>query len=250
MVVLINRHSASGSEIVAGALQDHDRALLVGATTFGKALVQTVFPLPGERGLALTTGRYQTPSGRLIQRPFQPGFYDYFYPNADTAPALDQVFLTDSGRPVYGGGGIRPDVEEKMNRYTAFATNVNRKNLFYKFGGMLIRGQIEGEERFRHSLEKLRKLSTQELDRLKLELAISEQGETLERFRRFLQGEGLEFKKEDFAESRRQLANRLQQEVFVVLFGETEGMRIQVRIDNQVQKALELLPRAAALIGG
>ncbi len=248
MVVLINRHSASGSEIVAGAVQDHDRALLVGETTFGKALVQTVFPLPGERGLALTTGRYQTPSGRLIQRPFQPGFYDYFYANGDVAPALDQVFMTDAGRPVYGGGGIRPDVEEKIDRYTPFAAIVNRKNLFYKFGGMLIRGEVEGEKRFEHSLEELRKLSTQELDLLKKGLAISEQETTLEAFRRYLEGEGLEFKNEDFAESRRQLANRLQQEVFMVLFGETEGMKVRVRIDNQVQKALELLPRARALI--
>ena len=248
LVVLINRHSASGSEIVAGALQDHDRALLLGATTFGKALVQTVFSLPGERGLALTTGRYHTPSGRLIQRPFQPGFYDYLYGNEDAAPVLDQAFLTDSGRPVYGGGGIRPDVEEKIDRYTPFAANVNRKNLFYKFAGMLIRGEIEAAKRFEHSLDELRELSTKELDRLKQELAISEEGATLGKFRQFLEGEDLEFTDKDFAESRHQLANRLQQEVFLVLFGETEGMKVQVRIDNQVQKALELLPRAEALI--
>ena len=248
MVVLINRHSASGSEIVAGALQDHDRALLLGATTFGKALVQTVFSLPGERGLALTTGRYHTPSGRLIQRPFQPGFYDYLYGNGDVAPALDQVFLTGSGRPVYGGGGIRPDVEEKIDRYTPFVANVNRKNLFYKFAGMLIRGEVEGEKRFEHSLDELRELSTKELDRLKQELALSEEGATLGKFRQFLEGEGLEFTNKNFAESRHQLANRLQQEVFLVLFGETEGMKVQVRIDNQVQKALELLPRARALL--
>ena len=248
MVVLINRYSASGSEIVAGALQDHDRALLLGATTFGKALVQTVFPLPGERGLALTTGRYQTPSGRLIQRPFQPGFYDYLYANQDAAPALDQAFLTDSGRPVYGGGGIRPDVEEAIDRYTPFAANVNRKNLFYKYAGMLIHGEVEGETRFQHSLEKIRELSREELDRLKQEVAVSEDGETLGKFREFVEGEGLKSSDEDFDESRRQLANRLQQEVFLVLFGETEGVRVQLRIDNQVQKALELLPRARALI--
>ena len=248
MVVLINRYSASGSEIVAGALQDHDRALLLGATTFGKALVQTVFPLPGERGLALTTGRYQTPSGRLIQRPFQPGFYDYLYSHQDAAAALDQAFLTDSGRPVYGGGGIHPDVEEEIDRYTPFAANVNRRNLFYRFAGMLIHGEIEGEERFQHSLDKLRELSRQELERIKQEVTVSEDGETLGKFRQFLEGEELEFTNEDFAESRRQLANRLQQEVFLVLFGETDGVQIQVRIDNQVQRALELLPQARALL--
>ena len=248
MVVLINGYSASGSEIVAGALQDHDRALLVGATTFGKALVQTVFPLPGERGLALTTGSYHTPSGRLIQKPYQPGFYDYLYSSRSAAPALDQAFLTDSGRPVYGGGGIRPDTQEEIHSYTPLAAGVNRKNLFYKFAGMLIHGEVEGEGRFHRPLERLRELSALELDRLKAEIAVSEEGETLGRFQQFLVREGLEFSDQDFDESRRQLANRLQQEIFLVLFGETEGVKVQLRVDNQVQKALELLPQARALI--
>jgi carboxyl-terminal processing protease len=114
IVVLVNRNSASASEIVSGALQDHDRALVVGETTFGKALVQSVYRISGDAGLALTTGRYYTPSGRLIQRPWDGAFDEYLtytlrdqkgerqHSNAD-------LKYTDAGRKVYSGGGIEPD---------------------------------------------------------------------------------------------------------------------------------------------
>src|SRR6195952_2153364 len=113
IVVLVNRNTASAAEIVSGALQDHDRALIVGETTFGKGLVQTVFPISDNTGLALTTYHYYTPSGRLIQRNYSHvSLYDYYYVRDDTMPkdnASREVKLTDSGRTVYGGGGITPD---------------------------------------------------------------------------------------------------------------------------------------------
>src|SRR5215217_2076636 len=114
VVVLVNRNSASASEIVSGALQDHDRALVVGETTFGKALVQSVYRISGNAGLALTTGRYYTPSGRMIQRPWDGTFDEYLTyslreqnPQREHSPA--QLKKTDAGRDVYGGGGIDPD---------------------------------------------------------------------------------------------------------------------------------------------
>lgn len=113
IVILVNRNTASAAEIVSGALQDHDRALVVGETTFGKGLVQTVFPISENTGLALTTYHYYTPSGRLIQRNYNGvSLYDYYYVRNDAAPAdttNKEVKLTDSGRLVYGGGGITPD---------------------------------------------------------------------------------------------------------------------------------------------
>ena len=114
IVVLVNRNTASAAEIVSGALQDHDRALIVGETTFGKGLVQTVFQITENTGLALTTYHYYTPSGRLIQRSYDHvSLYDYYYVRNDDAKAKDksnlEVKLTDSGRTVYGGGGITPD---------------------------------------------------------------------------------------------------------------------------------------------
>jgi carboxyl-terminal processing protease len=114
VIVLTNRNSASASEIVSGALQDHDRALIVGETTFGKALVQSIYRVSQGAGLALTTARYYTPSGRLIQRPWDGTFDEYLsytYRDQDANRQHDSKDLkyTDSGRRVYGGGGIEPD---------------------------------------------------------------------------------------------------------------------------------------------
>ena len=114
IVVLVNRNSASASEIVSGALQDHDRALVVGETTFGKALVQSVYRISEQAGLALTTGRYYTPSGRMIQRPWDGAFDEYLtYTLRDQKGAREHnpadLKYTDGGRKVYSGGGIEPD---------------------------------------------------------------------------------------------------------------------------------------------
>jgi carboxyl-terminal processing protease len=119
IITLVNRNSASASEIVAGALQDHDRGLIVGETTFGKALVQSVYNV-GARGsstsagLALTTGRYYTPSGRMIQRPWDGAFDEYLTyslrdQSADRPHDSAELRYTDAKRKVYGGGGIEPD---------------------------------------------------------------------------------------------------------------------------------------------
>jgi carboxyl-terminal processing protease len=114
VVVLVNRNSASASEIVSGALQDHDRGLVVGETTFGKALVQSVYKIAENAGLALTTGRYFTPSGRMIQRPWDAAFDDYSLyslreQTGSREHAAAQLKYTDAGRKVYSGGGIEPD---------------------------------------------------------------------------------------------------------------------------------------------
>jgi carboxyl-terminal processing protease len=114
LIVLVNRNSASASEIVAGAMQDHDRGLVIGEATFGKALVQSVYRISNGAGLALTTGRYHTPSGRMIQRPWDGTFDEYLNYSQRDQPEIrehadDELKLTDAGRKVYGGGGIEPD---------------------------------------------------------------------------------------------------------------------------------------------
>ena len=114
MVTLVNRSSASASEIVSGALQDHDRSLIVGETTFGKALVQSVYRVSEGAGVAVTTAHYYTPSGRLIQRPGDEGFDDYLTytlreQDANKAHSASDLKYTDAGRKVYSGGGIEPD---------------------------------------------------------------------------------------------------------------------------------------------
>src|ERR1019366_2614095 len=110
MVVLVNRFSASAAEIVSGALQDHDRALILGETTFGKGLVQTVYPLSDSTALALTWAHFYTPSGRLIQRDYAgKSFFDYYFHRDENARNPVDVKMTEGGRTVFGGGGITPD---------------------------------------------------------------------------------------------------------------------------------------------
>jgi carboxyl-terminal processing protease len=114
MITLVTRGSASASEIVSGALQDHDRSLVVGETTFGKALVQSVYPISEGAGVAVTTGRYFTPSGRMIQRPWDGSFDEYLTytlrdQTAERQHKASELKFTDAGRKVYGGGGIEPD---------------------------------------------------------------------------------------------------------------------------------------------
>ncbi len=136
VVVLVNRGSASAAEIVAGAIQDHDRGILVGETTFGKGVVQTIYPVR-DAALALTTAKYYTPSGRCIQRDWD-SFFTYIHPPEETpgAPAPQPkgpVFYTDSGRKVFGGGGITPDHEVALGEYSERMARLLGNSAFFHF---------------------------------------------------------------------------------------------------------------------
>src|SRR5438309_9608188 len=134
IVVLVNRYSASAAEIVSGALQDHDRAWILGENTFGKGLVQTVYPLSDNTGLLLTTQHYYTPSGRLIQRDYSNiSFLDYYYGKRAQVNNPMDVKQTDLGRTVYGGGGITPDEKYEIPKLDAFQLSVARKNVFFNY---------------------------------------------------------------------------------------------------------------------
>jgi carboxyl-terminal processing protease len=146
IVVLINRLTASAAEIVAGALQDHDRARLVGENSFGKGLVQSPFQLSDGSALVLTTGHYYTPSGRLIQRDYSGrSFYDYNLKRGDKNGTHTDARRTDSGRAVYGGGGIDPDVEVKT-RFPQHDIEPQRVwfDPAFEFARQLVAGQIQG----------------------------------------------------------------------------------------------------------
>ena len=135
IVVLVNRGTASAAEIVSGAIQDHDRGLVLGENTFGKGLVQTVYPLSDNTGLALTTARYYTPSGRLIQRKYTGmSLYDYYYgAGSQDSTAGREVKATDSGRTVYGGDGITPDVKFATPKPNRFQTELQIHYVFFDF---------------------------------------------------------------------------------------------------------------------
>ncbi len=152
LVILINENTASASEIVAGAMQDHDRALIVGETSFGKGLVQSIIPLEYGVGLTLTSAKYYTPSGRLIQRDYSNGgFYDYYTHGAGVAgnqqepakPAGPEK-KTDTGRAVYGGGGISPD--EPVKPRTVNLTQRRLLSPVFSFVRELVNGRVRGLE--------------------------------------------------------------------------------------------------------
>ncbi|HEV7373347.1 MAG TPA: S41 family peptidase [Pyrinomonadaceae bacterium] len=156
LVILVNGNTASASEIVAGAMQDHDRALIVGQTSFGKGLVQGIFPMEYGTGLTLTTAKYYTPSGRLIQRDYSNGgFYDYYTKGGTIA--LDQKETTikpsgpesktDTGRPVYGGGGISPD--EVIKPRTINTSQARLRNPIFAFTRDLLNGRVTGFDSYK-----------------------------------------------------------------------------------------------------
>ncbi|HSD46826.1 MAG TPA: S41 family peptidase [Pyrinomonadaceae bacterium] len=155
VVVLVNGETASAAEIVAGALQDHDRALIVGETTFGKGLVQFPFQLDYESALLLTIAKYFTPSGRLIQRDYSGGgTYSYYFPgglaadkSAQTTPQNGPESHTDMGRAVYGGGGISPD--EAVKPGTISAAERHLRDVLFAFSLELTTGRVQAFDAYR-----------------------------------------------------------------------------------------------------
>jgi carboxyl-terminal processing protease len=156
IVVLVNGETASAAEIVAGALQDHDRALIVGETTFGKGLVQFPFQLDYDSALLLTIAKYFTPSGRLIQRDYSNGgFYSYYFPGGiagdkNQTSATQQngpESHTDTGRAVYGGGGISPD--EVVKPGTISASERHLRDVLFAFSLELTSGRVQGFDSYK-----------------------------------------------------------------------------------------------------
>ncbi len=226
IVVLVNRGTASAAEIVSGALQDHDRALIVGETTFGKGLVQTVYNLSENTGLALTTYHYYTPSGRLIQRNYTGvSLYDYYYNHAGALPSNStnqEVKLTDSGRTVYGGGGITPD--EKVDTPTSnhFQDDLMYKDVFFHFAPIYV--------------------STHTVDK---NFQVDDQ--VMAAFKSFLTSQNVEWTDKDIDGVQDWLKVRIKEKILTIQFGQLQGLRTLADWDPEIQKALTYLPEAQAL---
>jgi carboxyl-terminal processing protease len=248
LVVLINRHSASASEIVAGALQDHDRALIVGEPSFGKGLVQSVYTLENDTGMALTTARYYTPSGRLIQRDYSGSNFEYYYMNIQTPEETKdrETRETDGGRKVYGGGGITPDIEVPMRELNRFEALLTSKDVLFEYARRLTSGQVAVAPEFKlpsKDAEEDRENMVSKLDH-KLEITDA----IIHDFKTFLTERHVEFTDEDVQNNIDFIKRRIKQEVYNAYFGLQEGFKIAIQGDAQAQRALELLPEAKSLM--
>jgi carboxyl-terminal processing protease len=258
LVVLINRNTASASEIVAGAIQDHGRGLVVGETSFGKGLVQHVFQLPFNTGLTLTTARYYTPYGRSLQRDYSSGsLYDYYVrhdqndnqqpiqpgqpspnesapPHSSNAPA----FRTAAGRVFYGGGGITPDIEARP--LTATSTRGRIIEAAFYFTRMLAAGKVPGLEAYHvdkvdygHALKAT-------------DYPINDR--VLDAFRNYLrkdQSRHLQVAQIDADLDFVKL--RLREEIITAAFGADAGQRVLLESDPQTLRAIGVLPDAKRL---
>jgi carboxyl-terminal processing protease len=261
LVILINRNTASASEIVAGAIQDHGRGLIVGETSFGKGLVQRIFQLPFNTGLTLTTARYYTPYGRSLQRDYSSGsIYDYYTrhdssetppppgprnlesplalasptPHPHTGPAVQ----TAVGRVFYGGGGITPDIEIKEPAATPVRLRI--AEAAFHFTRQIAAGALPGLESYK--VEKVLYGKNPKAT----DFAITDR--VLEAFRNYVR---------THAENHLQVAQideelefaklRLRQEIITAAYSNDAGARVLLDSDAQVLRALEALPDAKRL---
>ena len=225
IVVLINRMSASAAEIVTGALQDHDRALVMGEPSFGKGLVQTVYPLSEHTGLALTTARYYTPSGRLIQREYtNVSLYDYYYHPEHTSKNHSEVRLTDGGREVYGGGGITPDVRVPDPTLTPAQEMLLQHSAFFNFGKYYLGTHKTIPKDFQVN------------------------DGVLDEFKQFLAKEKITFSDHDLKDNLEFVKTRVRFQLVESIFGENEANKIGIESDPLVLKALEDMPQAKELM--
>jgi len=245
LVVMINGGSASAAEIVAGAVQDYGRGVVVGSDSFGKGLVQRVFRLPYGTGLTLTTARYYTPFGRSLQRDYSSGsIYDYYAnhdegENGDAAPKPAGVpVTTPDGRTLFGGRGLEPDVKVKPLEYSPARGRLNDAAFF--FVRQLVAGKITGFENYK--VEK----QSHAMDIQPGKFLIDDR--LFEAFKAFAVADkesGLSSAsvdaEADFAKT------RLRLELATANFSNEAGIRVLLEVDPQVQKALETVPEARRL---
>jgi carboxyl-terminal processing protease len=249
LVVLTSRHSASASEIVAGAIQDHDRGLIVGETTFGKGLVQTIMPLRNVRGyaLALTTARYYTPSGRSIQRDYGGALDEYYAPRDRKAcdEGGGEAKLTDAGRRVFGGDGITPDYCVEPDSPSKFMASLIGRQAFIAFSRFFEAAESAGGAQIAGTGSRSHSVSAK-VKVIGRDFKVDDR--VLADFRAFLDSEKLKYTEEDFAGHRELIAHEILEEVLRQVFGEGEARRRTLAWDPQVRKALELVVKADLLL--
>lgn len=239
MIVLVDHGSASASEIAAGALQDTDRGLVVGVTTFGKGLVQNQMRLRDNSALLLTIAKYYTPSGRLIQRDYSSGDKEKYQEEAfsrdveeDSVLAKRPKFNTNSGRTVYGGGGIRPDVLVPSESLTVAEVDLERASVFFDYATHIVG---KDREKFPKSFDEFSKT-----------YQISDP--QFSEFKQYAIEKKVKLTPEQMSKEDSYIRRRLKAEVASNLFGLVARYRVDSEGDGQLQKALDLMPQARKLL--
>ena len=215
LAVLVDGQSASASEIVAGSLQDHDRAVILGQPTYGKGLVEAVYPLAEDTGLALTTAFYYTPSGRSIQRPLEAG--QLTGANSPSGGQTQREFRTDSGRTVLGGGGIQPDRIVREAPLTRFQIFLDASGSFTNFATVYIQRHPGVPENFE---------VTQSV---------------VDEFREFLLSRNVLPSVGEWSEARNWIIIRVKTEIFNQAFGVEKGDEVEAQRDPAIRAALTAL---------
>ncbi len=231
MIVLVGRSTASAAEVVTAALQDHDRALIVGEPTFGKGVVESIMPLPDQMGLALLTAEYFTPSGRCIQKPLpgtalQDPVRGIPRPGSSSHAERDPLFRTDDGRPVQASGGVTPDVRVPGWQLDPWLVFLNQTGEFATFATQYV------------NLHK------------PVSRSFEPNSTTLDSFQDFLAGQEVRTPSRYWSRDQDYLKARLRSEVLTMAFGLNYGNRATAQSDPQVQKAISLFPEIAKLLRG
>ena len=248
LVVLVNRNTASASEILAGALQDHDRALIVGENTFGKGLVQNPFPLEYGSMLLLTIAKYETPAGRLIQRDYSDGNLYSYYTNGGTLQDEEQTekpkgaeSKTDSGRSVFSGGGINPDQLIKPLTITSEKARFQQKmnDPIFAFALDLAFGKVKGFENY-----KVDKPISFEYDLKAQDFPITDN--LFQAFKKFAV-EKYKFTQTQIEKEREFVERILRTELVTAAYGSTTSFQVFNDYDSQLKRAIEFLPQAKQL---
>jgi len=242
LVVLINQGSASASEIVAGAVMDNDRGYIVGEDSFGKGLVQTVYPLASDVALALTTAKYYTPSGRSIQRDYT-NLEDYLIVR-DKTPAEREVRYTLKGRKVLGQGGIAPDFEVKTTN-EPLTIELFAKGTFFGYARKFAGHQTPLSKKFVFSGEASGPV---ESGMIQLGRSIAADQRVLEDYQDYLQASKIAYDKKSFPQAAPEIKRELERELTSVLWGQQEGQRAYRLSDPVVLKAKDIMADAAKLL--